>query len=131
LLLDGWALQSLAHLGGLADPERGAADDVVLRVDRFVRANLAERLDNDLLAALAGFSRRHFIRAFTERGGTTPMRYVHRVRLEEARVLLNDTDLPVAAIAARCGFSHAQHLSTSFRRDTGLTPSQFRSHASR
>lgn len=133
LYAEGWALQSLAHLARLGGgghrhqgPTPGLPASSLRRVEDFVRAHLAERLTVDDLAAAAGFSRRHFLRAFKQSVGQTPLRYVQELRLDEARRQLAAGRRPVTDIAADCGFSHVQHFSTAFRRATGLTPSQFR-----
>jgi AraC family transcriptional regulator len=128
-LVEGWALQSLAHLSRLGDPvvaEAGLSGEDLARVDGYVRAHLDEKLTVDQLARVAGFSRRHFLRAFKERTGQTPMRYVYARRLEEAQARLARMEESITDIAIACGFSHAQHLAAAFRRTTGMTPSQFR-----
>lgn len=54
---------------------------------------------------------------------------IRRVHVERARDLLASTDLPVAAVAERSGFSTTSHLCVVFRRTTGQTPTQFRREA--
>ena len=49
-----------------------------------------------------------------------------RLRIERARLLLAETDMPITMIAADLGYSSSQHFATSFRRDTGTTPSRYR-----
>lgn len=49
-----------------------------------------------------------------------------RVRLDKARYLLRSTDLPMPDIAERCGFSYASQLSHIFKRETDITPRQYR-----
>ena len=135
LSVAGWALQSLAHISRLGlgrhpapiPAGSGLPAESLARVEKYVRDHLSEPLGIDLLAEAAGFSRRHFLRAFRQRTGQTPMHYVYSARLDEAAFRLANSDEPVTDIAAACGFSHAQHLGTTFRRATGLTPSQFRS----
>jgi AraC family transcriptional regulator len=134
LLVEGWALQSVAHLTRIQtdlhhprapiDPGLPAAS--LARVERYVRQRLADPLGVDELAEVAGFSRRHFLRAFKQRTGQTPMRYVHTLRIGHAKLLLAESDEPVTAIAASCGFSHAQHLSSAFRHATAMTPTEYR-----
>jgi len=63
---------------------------------------------------------------FKHSTGLPPHRYVVRRRVERAKVLLADTELTIAAIAGRCGFSHHQHLAASFSQLVGTTPSRFR-----
>jgi AraC family transcriptional regulator len=132
LSAEGWTLQTLAQIARQGAPSRpapaepGLPDPSLAQVERYVSEHLSEPITVDQLAAVAGFSRRHFMRAFSQRTGQSPMRYVYSARLEEAGRRLTVTDEPVTAIAAACGFSHSQHLDSAFRRKTGMTPSQFR-----
>ena len=59
----------------------------------------------------------------THRGETMK---IQRVRLDKAKDLLARTDLPILTVARRSGFAHASHLSAVFRREEGLTPSDYR-----
>lgn len=63
---------------------------------------------------------------FSSTEGITLEKYVILQRLDKARELLVYTDLPLAEIAYRTGFSGAQHLSNRFKQETGLTPVFFR-----
>ena len=74
------------------------------------------------LAAGAGMSLRHFTRVFTRELGTTPGRYVERVRVEAACRLLETTALTVDVVARRCGFGTAETLRRSFLRTLGVPP---------
>jgi len=78
------------------------------------------------LAQVAGVSRRHFMRAFRESTGQTPLRFVYGLRLERAKEFLLDPRRTATEVAMDCGFSHAQHFSTAFKKATGVTPSDFR-----
>jgi AraC family transcriptional regulator len=79
------------------------------------------------LAALAGVSVRHFERAFRQSMASSPHAYVMHRRLHKARVLLvNQPRLSVEQIALGLGFSSSGHFSSAFRRQTGLTPTDFR-----
>ena len=64
-------------------------------------------------------------------GGETPAAYVEELRVETARRLLEDTDLTVAAVATRVGFTHAETLHRAFRRRVGTTPDSYRQHFGR
>ena len=83
------------------------------------------------LAQVAGVSPRHFIRAFRESAGQTPLRFVYGLRLERAKEFLLDPRRTATEVALDCGFSHAQHFSTAFKKATGVTPSDFRRAATR
>ena len=78
------------------------------------------------MASRAHMSRRHFARAFRAETGVTPARYVERVRLEAARMRLEDSAEPVAAVAASCGFGSAETMRRAFLRALGVAPAEYR-----
>jgi transcriptional regulator GlxA family with amidase domain len=93
---------------------------------RHIVENLAGDLSVEALAQHANLSPRHFARSFRANTGVTPARYVERVRLEAARRALEDTPLPVAAVAASCGFGTPETLRRAFLRTLGVGPAEYR-----
>ncbi|WP_042455217.1 helix-turn-helix domain-containing protein [Streptacidiphilus jiangxiensis] len=83
-------------------------------------------LDLDAVAREAGYSRYHFIRLFRAAYGQTPGQYLSRRRIERAEDLLRTADLSVTEICTLVGFSSLGTFSSSFRRHTGLAPSEYR-----
>ena len=78
------------------------------------------------MATLSGLPERSFIRRFTKAAGMTPLSYVHALRLEEAKQMLETTDLSIEAIAAEAGYEDTSFFGRLFRRQTGLTPAHYR-----
>ena len=89
-------------------------------------ANPAESLDVDRLARASGYSRYHFSRLFEQHEGTSPARFVLRLRMEQASRLLRLEEGSVKLVAQRCGFSDANYFTKVFRRFFGITPRDFR-----
>ncbi|CAM5706843.1 HTH araC/xylS-type domain-containing protein OS=Streptomyces aurantiogriseus OX=66870 GN=GCM10010251_87740 PE=4 SV=1 [Streptomyces aurantiogriseus] len=83
-------------------------------------------LDLDAVAAHAGYSRYHFVRAFKEAYGETPGQYLTHRRIERAEEMLRSADLSVTEICHLVGFSSLGTFSTRFKARTGLTPSEYR-----
>jgi transcriptional regulator GlxA family with amidase domain len=95
-----------------------------------VLAWMLEHLDEaftvDDLARRSAMSPRTFARRFVAETGTTPHQWVTDQRVLRARQLLEDTDLPVEAVARDAGFGSAALLRHHFTRCTGITPTAFR-----
>lgn len=87
-------------------------------------------LDGDLsLAELAGIiniSPTYFASLFKQAIGIAPHQYVIQQRVEQAKFMLSKTDLTIADIASKVGFSSQSHLTQQFKRLTGMTPKQIR-----
>jgi len=88
--------------------------------------HLDEPLTVDDLAKRSAMSSRTFARRFVAETGTTPHQWVTDQRVLRARQLLEDTDLPVEAVARDAGFGSAALLRHHFTRCTGITPTAFR-----
>ncbi|MGD9510753.1 MAG: helix-turn-helix domain-containing protein [Geminicoccaceae bacterium] len=99
------------------------------RVQDLIHADLSRRLGVAELAAEAGLSPSHFMRAFRESVGLTPHQYVLRARLRHAEGLITATDLPLAAIARQAGFASHSHLSSTMQRLRATAPHCLRQQA--
>ncbi|MDX2668534.1 GlxA family transcriptional regulator [Streptomyces sp. NRRL_ISP-5395] len=97
---------------------------------REVQHWIAQHPDADLgvdaLAARARLSPRHFARAFLSETGTTPGRYVERVRLEHARRLLEDTADGVERIARASGYGTPEAMRRAFVKTLATAPAEYR-----
>lgn len=91
---------------------------------------IAEHPEGDLsveaLAARARLSPRHFARAFQAETGTTPGRYVDRVRLEHARRLLEETSRGVEEVARASGYGTPEAMRRAFTKTLGTAPADYR-----
>ena len=107
--------------------ERGTAEDAPLRE---LQAWIAEHPEGDLsVGALAGrlhLSERQCSRVFTRELGTTPAEYVERVRIEQARALLESDGGSLESVASRCGFASAEVMRRAFHRRLGVSPRDYR-----
>ncbi|MEA3413805.1 MAG: helix-turn-helix domain-containing protein [Pseudomonadota bacterium] len=94
------------------------------------QAWVAEQYDQESpVAAMverSGLADRTFKRRFVRATGLSPMEYVHTLRLEEAKQMLEASDLPVEGIANEVGYEDASFFGRLFRRKVGLTPAQYR-----
>jgi transcriptional regulator GlxA family with amidase domain len=95
-------------------------------VQRWITEHPGDDLSVEHLAARARLSPRHFARAFRTETGTTPGRYVDRVRLEHARRLLEDTSDGVEEISRTCGYGTAEAMRRAFVKALATSPAEYR-----
>lgn len=93
---------------------------------RWIDERLERPLGVEEMARHAGVSPRTFARRFRAETGTTPLQWLLGRRVLEARRLLEESDMPVEAVAWRCGFGTAASLRDHFRRATATTPTAYR-----
>lgn len=109
--------------GGMAPHKLRKAIELI---DNHLAEEEEGRVALRVVAKEVGMSYYHFSRAFKQSMGVNPTNYITVRRIEHAKKLLEETDLPIAEIALRAGFSSQSHFTTSFRRVAGATPKAFR-----
>lgn len=114
----------LARHGELAQvaPPRDAGAVRLLRVKAYIQAHFQRALTVAELANVAGLSRAHLTRAFTNAFHTPPHVYVNALRIAHARRLLR-TGMPLADVASVCGFADQSHFARRFKGALGVVPS--------
>jgi AraC family transcriptional regulator len=105
------------------------SDQRLARTIEFMSSNFAQPISLEQLAAEACISKFHFNRLFTRKVGLSPHRFLASLRLDAARQMLVTTDLPVAEVAAKCGYPASSHFSAAFVRRFGTTPKECRAIA--
>jgi transcriptional regulator GlxA family with amidase domain len=113
------AYASLTHGGRAADP-------VVASCQQWVALNYACPAPVAQMVAMSQLPERTFKRRFVQATGMAPLDYVHHVRLEEAKQMLETGTAPVEAIAVDMGYSDSSFFSRLFRRKVGMSPAQYR-----
>jgi LacI family transcriptional regulator len=93
---------------------------------RYISLHVREGLQVGDLLREVSVSRRSLEQRFAKALGRTPAAEIRRAQVEVARQILAETDEPMAGVARAAGFSSARHLSTSFHRETGTTPTAYR-----
>lgn len=110
------------------------ADDAVhariRRVRELMNDCLAERLDLDLMAREACYSRFHFLRTFRAVYNTTPHQYLTLLRIRRAQELLATSGMSVTDVCFEVGFQSPGSFSTLFQRHVGSSPLCYRSRMS-
>lgn len=101
-------------------------DSLVAKVLKYVTDHISDALNIEDIADAVGVSRRTFSRAFAKHAHVTPSVFVEQVRIDFARKLLEETDVPLKTVAFRCGFSSAPQMRMTFLRQLGTSPKEYR-----
>jgi AraC family transcriptional regulator len=96
------------------------------RTIAYIQDHLEHELSLVELAAVAQISPHHFAHLFKQATGRTPHRYVITCRMEQAKRLLVETDLPLTDIAYQVGCADHSHFTALFRQHVGTTPKTYR-----
>jgi transcriptional regulator GlxA family with amidase domain len=123
-LMDLAAANPLAY-ASLTHGDR-AADPIVAHCQQWAALNYANAAPVARMVALSQLPERTFKRRFALATGMAPLEYVHHVRLEEAKQMLEAGATPVEAIAVDIGYSDSSFFSRLFRRKVGMSPVQYR-----
>jgi len=120
-------LFAVAMGGYRADLRSQARDSLYYRALAFIRAHHANsQLTVKRIAKALGVSERALFAAFDDKDGT-PHKYINRVRIEAARLLLRQSDgkLSMLDVALKCGFDSVSTFNRQFRAQAGISPSEY------
>ncbi|PIT03610.1 hypothetical protein TSA1_24730 [Bradyrhizobium nitroreducens] len=96
------------------------------RVEQYIANHFDRCISLAELANVAGLSRMHFAAQFRAATGYRPREYLLHHRTAHAKMLLANTERPLAEIALAVGFSTQAHFSTVFKRISGESPARWR-----
>ncbi len=120
-----WAVQRYTVL--TADPLFTKKDtDEVGRTFEYIQTHLMQKLSREEIASFVHLSPDYLARLVKKKTGLSLMDYIKCQRIEEAKTLLGSTQMSISMIALKCGFSNFSHFSQVFRKETGITPFEYR-----
>lgn len=96
------------------------------KITRFLERELHNQISIARLAAHCGTSERSLLRHFHSHYGVSPLGYIQHLRVERAKALLEATQLSFDEVVERCGYSDVPSFRKLFKRETSLTPADYR-----
>jgi len=102
------------------------SENIATKMERWLRDHLHESLEVERMAREMNMSTRNFTRVFHRETGMPPAKFVEKLRVEAARKLLEDTDMPLERIAEKCGMNNLVTMRRIFLRHLSVTPSDYR-----
>ncbi len=121
--------ETLRHIEQALSRQRklgSAMQRLVREAMAYIHEHYAEPLSLQHIGRNIGISEGYLVRCFQRELGVTPMTYLNRYRVNQARALLTISDETVTEIASRVGFADSGYFSRVFREETGLSPSEYR-----
>ena len=112
---------------GTAPPRSGHDDDAIQKAQAWLMRNFKHEVQVVDLAARVGMSPRTFARRFTAAAGETPLAYLHRMRIDAAKRLLETRSKSIADVSRAVGYEDVSFFRTLFKRYTGAPPRAYRS----
>ena len=93
---------------------------------QYIQRHYSENITLEDVCAATGFSVSYFSALFKEETGEGFAKYLTRVRMERAKELLQETNLPVSEICTQVGYGDLKHFNQTFKKVTSLSPGQYR-----
>lgn len=102
------------------------SDDTIRRVEGMINQRFREEVRMEDIAAQVGMSARTLERRFHAATGNTPREYLQKLRIAEARRLLEDGARSIESVANAVGYNDLQYFRTLFKQHTGFSPAAYR-----
>jgi signal transduction histidine kinase/DNA-binding LacI/PurR family transcriptional regulator/AraC-like DNA-binding protein/CheY-like chemotaxis protein len=115
----------LVHLTNALERKRKPGLEVqriVFKAMAYIHANYTEPISRGDVATHVGLSERHLTRCFHQEVGITPITYLNRYRVKQAKVLLDTGEKGITEIAMNVGFSSSSYFARVFREQVGVSP---------
>ena len=94
----------------------------------YIQDHLHQNINLEMLAGAIAMNPSYFCRVFQQEIGYSPYQYIIQQRVERAKTLLKNRELPISDIALQCGFANHSHLDRHFHKITGTTPKAYRTN---
>lgn len=120
-------LAQIERASPLSEASRGGhSQALVSEIKAYVSAHASDTISLEALSERFGISRRHLTRLFREKTGVSISTFQQEERLAAARLLLEETDLPIGEVAFRVGYESGSALARIMQRVDGQAPQSFR-----
>ena len=107
-------------------PKRLRSDQRLAETAEFMEAHYNEALCLDILARRAGMSKNQFLRRFRREYETSPLQYLLNLRMKQACILLEESDLSIDQIASSTGFYDSNYFLKLYKRKFGISAGRAR-----
>ena len=120
--------ETLEHIANALQHKKISGSDIqqrVLRALTFIHQNFSEPISRSLIASHVGLSERHLNRCFQQELGVSPIVYLNRYRIKQAKTMLEAGNKDITSIAFDVGFTSSGYFTRVFREEVGVSPRNF------
>ncbi len=110
---------------GLSELEN-TPENRVQRIKEYILKNYPEQISLTSIASSFGFSLSYLTKIFSKCTGSTPVKYIRDCRINAAKQLLRNPEIPVNIVSKQVGYSDPFHFSKAFKQIVGISPSEYR-----
>jgi transcriptional regulator GlxA family with amidase domain len=107
-------------------PDKRHSDPLITEVQQRMEKRYRETSTIEAFMEDIPSSRRNFVRRFKQATGVTPIEYLQKTRIEAAKKLLEQTDQSILGVMLDCGYNDIKSFRKVFRKEVGLTPTEYR-----
>lgn len=109
----------------MTEPEK-QEERVITNITRYLQAHLSEEISLSVLSEEFHLSAQYISQLFKSEIGVNFLAYLTNIRMEKAKSLLVSTSLSIAEVAEQSGYGDYRVFTKVFRKNEGITPSQYR-----
>lgn len=102
------------------------ANKRISTIHEYLLGNYRKEVNLKELASLVSMAEGSLCRFFKEKAGCTPFEYLNRIKTDFACKFLMDEDMSITEVALESGFNNLSHFNKQFKRNTGMTPSEYK-----
>lgn len=128
--MEEWAVKlSEDYFSALSKSQKGKSE-IIQKVERYVEEHIAEDFGRDDIARALFFNSAYLSRMFKAETGVSLNEFVGRIRMREAKRLLDTTNYSISLAASKTGYSNFSYFTKQFKEAYGVTPSEYKKRLS-
>ncbi|MBP3814818.1 MAG: helix-turn-helix transcriptional regulator, partial [Butyrivibrio sp.] len=102
------------------------SNDIIRTAMEYINDNYSKEISLDEVSRQVNISPYYFSKIFKEESGLNFIEYLTNVRIDKAKELLSGTDMSIKEVCATCGYTDPNYFSRSFKKNVGVTPTEFK-----
>lgn len=121
-------IYKLYQLGYVTTPTKNTTRQVknISHLLEWIEENLSKQITLDSLSKISGYSNKYLCNIFKTYTSKTPIDYINYLRIENACMIMTNTDKSITEIAFECGFHDLSYFSKTFKNNKGVPPKEYK-----